>query len=811
MGARAQPPRRAARLPRGAPRAPRAGVPGRVRAVPGERAAALPECDPPRRLRARAPRARAGDGGALGSAREDRGRVRGRAAPGFEPGPAGGARGRALLARGAPGDRAEAPRGRAGRARGRLRARAGGRDRRAGERRARGARARARRRARSGAGEPASRALLPSLRGADAGRGGARRRLDARAPPAAPRAPRPASARAPPGRAREHPLGQRMEARRGRGRRLPHGHLQGAAHARRDRGHARPLRADRVRLRGTAPRGGTPATDLARVLRDGRARRLRARPARAAARSGDGLRARDAAGRGARRRARARLALAAPARHRLDRTRPPRARAARGAREPRRRVPRDRDPGEHRGRRRGGGGVLRGHARPRALTPDRGGGLGAALLPGAGGRGLRRALDVERDRRARLRGLDRRGAARAQRVPAPARARVRVRGARDGLRLAAHRLPARAAEHARAALRGGDLLGGGRDPGGVGAELPRLRRARADRELGRAHERVARALELVAAGLPWPVPARDGAVRAAPRRCPARGPRSARARPGGGERGSAMSALLEIRGLTLELATPSGPRLAVQGLDLALAPSETLALVGESGCGKTLTAQAVLGILPRAARVAAGAILWRGRDLLGLEPRARRALCGKELALSFQEPASAFDPVLTLGEQIAEPLRLHARMSRAAAWQRAVQLLEEVGLPDPAAHARRYPHELSGGQRQRGMLAMALACGPSLLIADEPTSALDAPLQLEVLALLARLRARREMALLLITHDLAVVAELAERVAVMQAGRIVEQGAVLEVFEHPSHETTKALLRARTLEPGRGPHPGEEP
>jgi ABC-type glutathione transport system ATPase component len=272
-----------------------------------------------------------------------------------------------------------------------------------------------------------------------------------------------------------------------------------------------------------------------------------------------------------------------------------------------------------------------------------------------------------------------------------------------------------------------------------------------------------------------------------------------------------MSALLEIRGLTLELATPHGPVRAVQELDLALAPGETLALVGESGCGKTLTAQAVLGVLPRAARVVAGAILWRGRDLLGLEPRARRALCGKDLALSFQEPASAFDPVLTLGEQVAEPLRLHARMSRDAAAQRAVQLLEEVGLPDPAAHARRYPHELSGGQRQRGMLAMALACGPSLLIADEPTSALDAPLQLEVLALLARLRARREMALLLITHDLAVVAELAERVAVMQAGRIVEQGGVLEVFEHARHEATKALLRARTLESVRGPRPREDP
>jgi ABC-type glutathione transport system ATPase component len=270
-----------------------------------------------------------------------------------------------------------------------------------------------------------------------------------------------------------------------------------------------------------------------------------------------------------------------------------------------------------------------------------------------------------------------------------------------------------------------------------------------------------------------------------------------------------MSALLEIRGLTLEVATPQGHRVAVEGLDLAVASGETLALVGESGCGKTLTALAVLGVLPRAARVAAGEILWRGRDLLHLDPRARRALCGRELALSFQEPASAFDPVHTLGEQIAETLRHHARESRGAAWQRAIALLGEVGLEDPAEHARRHPHELSGGQRQRGMLAMALACGPSLLIADEPTSALDAPLQLEILALLARLRAQREMALLLVTHDLAVVAELADRVAVMQAGRIVEQGGVLELFERARHPYSQALLRARTSQLARLAHTAE--
>jgi oligopeptide/dipeptide ABC transporter ATP-binding protein len=262
-----------------------------------------------------------------------------------------------------------------------------------------------------------------------------------------------------------------------------------------------------------------------------------------------------------------------------------------------------------------------------------------------------------------------------------------------------------------------------------------------------------------------------------------------------------VSALLEVRGLSVAFASgergPRGSVTAVDGLDLALGSGETLALVGESGCGKTLSALAVMGLLPPSARVTRGQILFRGLDLLRLAPDERRALCGRELAMSFQEPASALNPVLTVGEQVAEPLRHHAGLSRAAAWTRACDLLSEVGLEDADERAERYPHELSGGQRQRVMLAMALACGPSLLIADEPTSALDAPVQAEILRLFAELRERREMALLLITHDLAVVAELADRVAVMYAGRVVEEAPVLELFEEARHPYTHGLLRSR--------------
>lgn len=276
-----------------------------------------------------------------------------------------------------------------------------------------------------------------------------------------------------------------------------------------------------------------------------------------------------------------------------------------------------------------------------------------------------------------------------------------------------------------------------------------------------------------------------------------------------------MSALLELRGLTLELATDRGPVPVVEDLDLRVAPGETLALVGESGSGKTLTGLAVLGLLPAGVRVARGEIRYRGRDLVPLAEFERRALRGAELAMSFQEPASALNPVLRVGEQVAEVLRHRAGLKRASAWQRAVALLGEVGLEDAAARARRFPHELSGGQRQRVMLAIALALGPSLLIADEPTSALDAPVQAEILALLAALRTRREMAMLLVTHDLGVVRELASRVAVLYAGKLVEEGPTAALFERPQHPYTLGLLRSRARPHARGARfaavPGQVP
>jgi len=257
-----------------------------------------------------------------------------------------------------------------------------------------------------------------------------------------------------------------------------------------------------------------------------------------------------------------------------------------------------------------------------------------------------------------------------------------------------------------------------------------------------------------------------------------------------------VSALLSVRDLRVTFEREGRPLAAVDGVDLELGSGETLALVGESGSGKTLTALALLGVLPAAARMS-GTLRWRGADLATLAPSERRALNGRELAFVSQEPASALDPVFTIGEQVAEVLRVHARLGRAAAWQRAVACLAEVGLAAPEERAHAYPHELSGGQRQRAALAMALACGPALLVADEPTSALDVTLQAEILALLARLVRARDMALVLITHDLALVAEATERVAVMYAGRVVEEAPVHELFERPAHPYTAALLRSR--------------
>jgi oligopeptide/dipeptide ABC transporter ATP-binding protein len=254
--------------------------------------------------------------------------------------------------------------------------------------------------------------------------------------------------------------------------------------------------------------------------------------------------------------------------------------------------------------------------------------------------------------------------------------------------------------------------------------------------------------------------------------------------------------LLAVDGLTMEFPRDGGVARAVDGVSFGLERGRVLGLVGESGCGKSMTALCLMRLVPPPGRIVAGRILFDGTDLLRLSEHAMRALRGSRLAMIFQEPMTALNPVLTAGFQIAEALLIHRDVSKRRAWDRAVELLAEVGIPEPAARAHDYPHQLSGGMRQRVMIAMAIACEPDLLIAGEPTTALDVTIQAEILDLLRRLRERHGMGLLLITHDLGVVAEQADRVAIMYAGRIVEEAATVELFAHPLHPYTRALLRS---------------
>ncbi|SFK80314.1 ABC transporter ATP-binding protein [Falsiroseomonas stagni] len=251
--------------------------------------------------------------------------------------------------------------------------------------------------------------------------------------------------------------------------------------------------------------------------------------------------------------------------------------------------------------------------------------------------------------------------------------------------------------------------------------------------------------------------------------------------------------LLALRGLRVAFPSRRGLVRAVDGVDFDIAGGEVLALLGESGCGKSVTSLALMGLLPATARVE-GEIVFQGRDLRAIDPAALRALRGDALAMVFQEPMSSLNPVLTVGRQVAEALVAHGRADRRAARARAIELFGEVGLSDPARRYDAYPHELSGGMCQRVMIAMAIACDPALLIADEPTTALDVTIQKQILALIEDLRRRRGTAVLLITHDLGVVAENADRVAVMYAGRIVETAPVRELFASPRHPYTRGLL-----------------
>ena len=255
-------------------------------------------------------------------------------------------------------------------------------------------------------------------------------------------------------------------------------------------------------------------------------------------------------------------------------------------------------------------------------------------------------------------------------------------------------------------------------------------------------------------------------------------------------------ALLEIRNLAVEFQTARGPFRAVDGVDMAVEEGELLGVVGESGSGKSVTMLAVMGLLPWTARITADRLSFDGKDLLGLRPAERRRLTGKELAMIFQEPMTSLNPCFTVGFQIMESLKAHQGGSRRARRNRAVELLDQVGIPEPEHRLWAFPHQLSGGMNQRVMIAISIACNPRLLIADEPTTALDVTIQAQILDLLLELQRERAMALVLITHDMGVVAETVRRVNVMYAGQQVEIRDVDALFQTPSHPYTAALLDA---------------
>ncbi len=254
--------------------------------------------------------------------------------------------------------------------------------------------------------------------------------------------------------------------------------------------------------------------------------------------------------------------------------------------------------------------------------------------------------------------------------------------------------------------------------------------------------------------------------------------------------------LLSVDDLHVHFWTGRGTVHAVNGVTFDIAPGETLGIVGESGCGKSVTALALLGILPRAGKVVRGSATFGGRDLVALPDSELRRVRGREIAMIFQDPMTSLNPVLTVGRQIREALETHFGLDRAAANARAAELLDQVGIPSARSRLRDYPHQFSGGMRQRAMIAMALACEPKLLIADEPTTALDVTIQAQILELLRQLVAERDTALIMITHDLGVVAGMCERVHVMYAGMFVETASADEVFAQPRHPYTVGLLQS---------------
>jgi len=256
-----------------------------------------------------------------------------------------------------------------------------------------------------------------------------------------------------------------------------------------------------------------------------------------------------------------------------------------------------------------------------------------------------------------------------------------------------------------------------------------------------------------------------------------------------------LTALLSVRGLEVRFTTERGEFRAVDGVSFAISPGRTLGLVGESGCGKSVTALSIMGLVPRPpGRIAGGEIVFEGADLLKLEAAQMRELRGDRLAMIFQEPMSSLNPAFTIGEQVAEALLRHRHVSKKEARARAIEALRQVRIPSPELRYDDYPHRLSGGMRQRAMIAMALACRPKLLICDEPTTALDVTIQAQILDLMRTLREETGTAIILITHDLGVIAQLADDVAVMYAGRIVERAPVGRLFAEPQHPYTVGLL-----------------
>jgi peptide/nickel transport system ATP-binding protein len=254
--------------------------------------------------------------------------------------------------------------------------------------------------------------------------------------------------------------------------------------------------------------------------------------------------------------------------------------------------------------------------------------------------------------------------------------------------------------------------------------------------------------------------------------------------------------LLSVRNMITSFHTHDGIVNAVNGVDFEVFPGETLGLVGESGCGKSVTAMSVLRLLNPSTATTLGEVIFKGENLLDMTPEKMRLIRGSEISMIFQEPMTSLNPILTVGEQIAESLRLHEKMDQEKAWEKAIQMLKLVQIPSPETRAGQYPHKLSGGMRQRAMIAMALCCNPCLVFADEPTTALDVTIQAQIIRLLDHLKKGSNMSVVLITHDLGVIARMAGRVVVMYAGKVVEEAPVVPLFHDPRHPYTRGLLNS---------------